>query len=129
MGCISSNLKLGEKIESTDTQSSQTEFRYINGRRFHNVENVKYNLPNDENEIDRLHSQHFLFKYTVSGKATFLLLSAAFCLNQVPKSSMLGSWSFDIATTYPLAKVVGLDISPHQPTTIKPKNFEFVKAN
>ncbi|RIB12295.1 S-adenosyl-L-methionine-dependent methyltransferase, partial [Gigaspora rosea] len=40
-----------------------------------------------------------------------------------------GSWSFDIATTYPLAKVIGLDISPIQSTHIKPKNFEFIKAN
>ncbi|CAG8845284.1 5950_t:CDS:2, partial [Racocetra persica] len=30
---------------------------------------------------------------------------------------------------YPSTKVVGVDISPYQPTTIKPKNFEFVMAN
>ncbi|RIB07284.1 S-adenosyl-L-methionine-dependent methyltransferase [Gigaspora rosea] len=40
-----------------------------------------------------------------------------------------GSRSFDIATTYPLVEIVGLDISPVQPTQIKPKNFNFVKAN
>ncbi|CAG8769312.1 1086_t:CDS:2, partial [Gigaspora rosea] len=30
---------------------------------------------------------------------------------------------------YPLVEIVGLDISPVQPTQIKPKNFNFVKAN
>ncbi|CAG8804744.1 14900_t:CDS:2, partial [Racocetra persica] len=30
---------------------------------------------------------------------------------------------------YPLAKVIGLDISSYQSTQSKPKNFEFVKAN
>ncbi|CAG8745818.1 4408_t:CDS:2 [Gigaspora rosea] len=34
-----------------------------------------------------------------------------------------------VATTYPLTNVVGLDISPHQPTQIKPDKFTFVKAN
>ncbi|RIB23135.1 hypothetical protein C2G38_2242874 [Gigaspora rosea] len=30
---------------------------------------------------------------------------------------------------YPLTKVIGIDISPHQPTQIKPNNFEFINAN
>ncbi|CAG8754449.1 15510_t:CDS:1, partial [Gigaspora rosea] len=30
---------------------------------------------------------------------------------------------------YPLSKIIGLDISLHQPTHVKPKNFEFIKAN
>ncbi|CAG8711220.1 11385_t:CDS:2, partial [Dentiscutata heterogama] len=40
-----------------------------------------------------------------------------------------GTWSFDIATTYPLTEIIGIDISSHQPTQIKPNNFEFIKAN
>ncbi|CAG8777769.1 1343_t:CDS:2, partial [Gigaspora rosea] len=39
------------------------------------------------------------------------------------------SWSFDMATKYPLINVFGLDISPNQAVTIKPKNFTFIKAN
>ncbi|CAG8649167.1 3755_t:CDS:2 [Racocetra fulgida] len=109
MGCFPS--RLVERTESMDAQSSQTEFRYINGRRFHNVENVKYHLPNDENESDRLHSQHFILRY----------------LWQSNFSSPV-----DHILSKPGAKVrdiIGLDISPHQPTTIKPKNFDFVKSN
>ncbi|CAG8668632.1 9571_t:CDS:2, partial [Gigaspora rosea] len=30
---------------------------------------------------------------------------------------------------YPLISVVGIDISPYQPTLIKPENFTFIKAN
>ncbi|CAG8707395.1 1559_t:CDS:2, partial [Cetraspora pellucida] len=120
-----------ERNETIDSQSSQTEFRYIDGRRFHNVENAKYHLPNDENESDRLHSQHFLLRYiwqsNFSAPVDHIL--------SIPGAKILdvgcgaGSWSFDMATTYPLAKIIGLDISSHQPTTIKPKNFVFVKAN
>ena len=40
-----------------------------------------------------------------------------------------GFWSFDIATSYPNSKVTGLDISPIQPSGIKPENFTFIQAN
>ncbi|CAG8531511.1 12690_t:CDS:1 [Racocetra fulgida] len=38
-------------------------FRYIDGRRYHNDENSKYPLPNDDEEINRLQSQHYLFRH------------------------------------------------------------------
>ncbi|CAG8795915.1 3615_t:CDS:1, partial [Cetraspora pellucida] len=38
-------------------------FKYADGRRFHNVKNVIYALPNDDDEQDRLHLQHFLIRY------------------------------------------------------------------
>ncbi|CAG8745805.1 2488_t:CDS:2, partial [Cetraspora pellucida] len=129
MGCYSS--KLDESIESMDSQDSKAEFRYIDGRRYHNVEKAKYHLPNDENESDRLHLQHFLLKYILQSNFS----APVDHILSKPGAKVLdigcgaGSWSFDIATTYPLAKVVGLDISPHQPATIKPKNFEFVRGN
>ncbi|CAG8457977.1 5347_t:CDS:2 [Cetraspora pellucida] len=60
MGCISS-----KSTESNDSQNTQSnsEFRYVDGRRFHNVENSAYPLPNDDDELDRLHSQHFFVRY------------------------------------------------------------------
>ncbi|CAG8765786.1 22837_t:CDS:1, partial [Gigaspora rosea] len=58
VGCIMSKLS-----ENTNSQSSQTEFRFIDGRRFHNVKEVIYTLPNDEEESDRLRLQHFMIRY------------------------------------------------------------------
>ncbi|CAG8444502.1 18329_t:CDS:1, partial [Gigaspora rosea] len=60
MGCFTS--KLSVKVDSIKSQSSQ-EFRYCDGRRFHNVKDAIYALPNDEKESDRLHLQHFLIRY------------------------------------------------------------------
>ena len=34
-----------------------------------------------------------------------------------------------MATTYPNAKFTGIDISPIQPSQIKPKNFIFIQGN
>ncbi|CAG8499761.1 5919_t:CDS:2, partial [Gigaspora rosea] len=104
--------------DSMESQSAQTEFRYIDGRRYHNTENAVYYLPNDENETDRLHFQHFLIRYIWQNNFS------------APVEHILskpGAKVLDIG--YPLAKVIGLDISPHQPTQIIPKNFEFIKAN
>src|ERR1043165_1501451 len=38
-------------------------FRYIGGRRYHNVVDSKYYLPNDLTEIDRLEKQHYLYRH------------------------------------------------------------------
>ncbi|CAG8654355.1 15914_t:CDS:2 [Dentiscutata erythropus] len=103
---------------SRNSQNSQSEFRYVDGRRFHNIENAVYQLPNDDDESDRLHLQHFIMRYVwqsnFSAPIEHILLK--------PNVKIL-----DIG--YPLVEVIGLDISSHQPTQIKPKNFEFVKAN
>ncbi|CAG8729599.1 16669_t:CDS:2, partial [Racocetra fulgida] len=40
-----------------------------------------------------------------------------------------GSWLLEMATTYPLTRFTGIDISPIQPGYIKPKNAEFIEAN
>ncbi|CAG8805059.1 31687_t:CDS:2, partial [Gigaspora margarita] len=115
MGCFAS--KLSVKAESVKSQSSQ-EFRYCDGRRFHNVKDAIYALPNDEKESDRLHLQHFLIRY---------IWQSNFSAPVEHILSKPGSKILDIG--YPLTNVVGLDLSPHQPTQIKPDNFTFVKAN
>ncbi|CAG8733411.1 525_t:CDS:2, partial [Cetraspora pellucida] len=143
------------KKGSMNSQSTQTEFQYIDGRRFHNVKGSMYILSNDENEQDRLHLQHFLIRYVwqsnfsapvehilVKPGVKILDIGYIYEANVLLKILRLtshpllvqfrcgaGSWSFDMATTYPLIDVVGLDISPHQPTHIKPSNFTFIRVN
>ncbi|CAG8721197.1 15196_t:CDS:2 [Cetraspora pellucida] len=129
MGCNTSNLS--DKANSIDSQGSQTEFQYVAGRRFHNVENSFYALPNDEDEQDRLHLQHFLIRYiwqsNFSAPTEHIISKSGSKILDVGCGA--ASWSFDVATAYTLAEVVGIDISPYQPTQIKPKNFTFIKAN
>ncbi|CAG8828023.1 8367_t:CDS:2, partial [Cetraspora pellucida] len=107
-----------DKANSIDSQGSQTEFQYVGGRRFHNVKNSFYSLPNDDDEQDRLHLQHFLIRY---------IWQSNFSAPVEHILSKSGSKILDVG--YPLTEVVGIDISPYQPTHIKPKNFTFIKAN
>ena len=50
-----------------DTTNLDEDFRFIDGRRYHNAENAKYDLPNDDDECDRLHLQHFVLRYAWQG--------------------------------------------------------------
>ncbi|KAJ3032320.1 hypothetical protein HDV00_007695 [Rhizophlyctis rosea] len=109
------------------------------GRRLHNnflpisedsVPSDKlYILPNDDEEMDRLHLQHYimgmLFQSNFSAPVGRTLKSedGARVLDLGCGS---GIWAFETATEYPLASIQGMDISPVQPTTIKPRNVEFI---
>src|SRR6266542_3559707 len=55
------NNKSTNLAEVVDT--TRGSFRFVNGRRYHNAGNSKYILPNDNDECDRLHMQHFVFRY------------------------------------------------------------------
>ena len=52
--------KQAQQPEDPDKKET---FRFENKRRFHNDQSSEYFLPNDDDEIDRLHSQHFLVRY------------------------------------------------------------------
>ncbi|RIB07283.1 hypothetical protein C2G38_443255 [Gigaspora rosea] len=55
MRCFFSKINKKSKSRSMNSQSEiPKEFRYVDGRRFHNVENAAYLLPNDDNEIDMM---------------------------------------------------------------------------
>ncbi len=64
----SKNNKPSDVADVVDTTNSNKEvFRFIDGRRYHNVENSNYSLPNDDDECDRLHLQHLVLRYAFQG--------------------------------------------------------------
>ncbi|CAG8638615.1 1426_t:CDS:2 [Cetraspora pellucida] len=106
-------------------------FRFENGKRYHNVENSTYFLPNDNDECDRLQLQHFIERYIWQDN---FFAPVNHLLNQ--EGTMVldvgtgpGTWLLEMATNYPKSKFIGIDISPVQPNTIKPKNAEFIEGN
>ncbi|RHZ83291.1 hypothetical protein Glove_97g89 [Diversispora epigaea] len=127
---FSKKLKKNTSLTSTNMQE-ESDFRYIDGRRYHNVEGAKYPLPNDDEELDRLHQQHFLLRYVWQRNFG---APVKHILNQHGSKVLdigcgAGSWMFEMASNYPNTQFTGLDISPIQPTEIKPQNANFIKAN
>ncbi|CAI2185876.1 5702_t:CDS:2 [Funneliformis geosporum] len=131
MGIKYSKSKIKQKPKQVLPPKTKEEFRIEEGRRFHNVETIKYFLPNDDEELDRLHLQHYMWRYLWQSNFS----APVDDLLQKEETKVLdigcgaGSWLFELATEYPLPSFTGTDISPVIPTTIKPRNINFIKGN
>ncbi|KAF0549288.1 S-adenosyl-L-methionine-dependent methyltransferase [Gigaspora margarita] len=127
----SNNNGLESEIINLSNNRDSNRFHFEDGRRYHNVENAVYFLPNDNDECDRLHLQHFIERYfwqsNFSAPVDHLLNQEGTMVLDVGTGA--GSWLLEMATNYPKAKFIGMDISPIQPEFIKPKNAEFIEAN
>ncbi|KAG0371086.1 S-adenosyl-L-methionine-dependent methyltransferase [Gamsiella multidivaricata] len=105
----------------------EREFRWLHGRRYHNTDSL-YMLPNDTEEIDRLHLQHYIFKMLMGNKNIHV---------PFPKENGriidLGcgpaTWTMDMATELTSVNFIGVDISPIFPTAIHPRNCSFYREN
>ncbi|RDW56506.1 S-adenosyl-L-methionine-dependent methyltransferase-19 [Coleophoma crateriformis] len=101
--------------------SSIMKYRVENGRTYHAYKDGAYAFPNDEIENDRLDLQHHQLTLTFGGK----LFTAP-----IPKEKQLhnvldvgtgtGIWAIDFADEHPETKVIGVDLSPIQPSYVPP---------
>lgn len=99
--------------------SSIMKYRQENGRTYHAYKDGKYFLPNDENENDRLDLQHHQFCLTFRGK--LFLAPVPKTLHRVlDVGTGTGIWAIDFADEHPESEVLGVDLSPIQPSFVPP---------
>ncbi|KAF4927984.1 Secondary metabolism regulator laeA [Colletotrichum viniferum] len=105
-------------------RSSILDYRRENGRTYHRLSDGKYYLPNDAREQDRLDIVNHLWR---------IVFDDGFC--SCPKNdgakrvldlgTGTGAWAMDYADAYPDAHVIGVDLSPIQPSYVPPNcSFE-----
>ncbi|CAM1510020.1 Fc.00g003550.m01.CDS01 [Cosmosporella sp. VM-42] len=117
----------GLGLESDDgstssLRSSILQYRNEHGRTYHAYRDGKYQYPNDDAENDRLDLQHHVFALTYDGK-----LGLSPPNDKEYKVSRVldigcgtGIWAMDYGDEHPEAEVIGIDLSPIQPSFVPP---------
>ncbi|KAM0345007.1 hypothetical protein ACHAPU_006890 [Fusarium lateritium] len=112
-----------DNASSTDSlRSSILDYRQENGRTYHAFRDGKYNLPNDAEENERLDLQHNLMLLTLNNK---LGLAPPNRQDSAVKRVLdlgtgTGIWAIDFGDEHPGATVIGVDLSPSQPSFVPP---------
>ncbi|KAI7857000.1 S-adenosyl-L-methionine-dependent methyltransferase [Circinella umbellata] len=121
-------------VESNNNPSSNQSVSsptvVIDGRIYHNIESSSYCLPRDEEEQDRLNSEHFAIK------ALFTSNILPYVEQRLPDDANIldlgcgsGSWVMEMAIEHPNARVTGIDMSDMFPAAIRPENVTFKLTN
>ncbi|CAG8601299.1 17133_t:CDS:2, partial [Acaulospora morrowiae] len=106
-------------------------FRYVDGRRFHNVKGSSYPLPNDELEVIRMDAQHELMRGVWDGDFVSPIKDDLIAggLHVLDVGCGSGTWLLQLARDYPLNHYTGIDMSPVFPKNIELPNVKFIQAN
>jgi ubiquinone/menaquinone biosynthesis C-methylase UbiE len=80
-------------------------------------------MPNDEPEKDRMDIHYHAIRILFDDKAIFAPLGPN-PQTIIDQATGTGIWCMDVGDMYPMAKVIGTDLSPIQPTWVPP-NVEF----
>lgn len=100
--------------------SSVRDYNYENGRRYHAYRNGQYPFPNDQEEQDRLAITHHLFKLLTGGNLHRAPIRDSNPRRILDIGTGPGEWALEMAEDYPLADIIGTDLSPIQPNWAPP---------
>jgi len=107
-----------------------SDYRYVGGRRFNNIESSHYLMPTDKDEHNRLQLQHQLCRYVwqsnFNSPMKEALSAGGKCVLDIGTGS--GAWMLDNASEYKDSSFVGIDISPPD-NEQTPPNAVFLKHN
>ncbi|KAI5811846.1 S-adenosyl-L-methionine-dependent methyltransferase [Pyronema omphalodes] len=113
----------GYDTSTASLTSSVNEYIFENGRRYHAYYGPdKYLLPTDEKEQDRLDLNHEITRMVWDDKLHEAPLQEPHRILDIGTGT--GIWAIDMADKYPMAEVIGIDLSPIQPDWV-PANCRF----
>ncbi|ORY96372.1 S-adenosyl-L-methionine-dependent methyltransferase [Syncephalastrum racemosum] len=121
-----STASASRKSSSAESKSRQMS----NGRIYHDRDDVHYLMPDDDEEIDRIHQQHWILSHAF-GSHFEAPVHDALSKGITVLDSACGpaTWTLELAELYPDSTFHGIDISPQFPGQIKPQNCNFQIAN
>jgi SAM-dependent methyltransferase len=96
---------------------------YAFGHRYHGSGTIL--TPNDESEARRLEIQHQIFKMSLDGALTAAKLPTDQPLSVLDVGTGTGIWAVEMGEMYPLAHIMGIDVSAALLPTKVPRNVVF----
>ncbi|RSL54844.1 hypothetical protein CEP54_009691 [Fusarium duplospermum] len=112
--------------DTASLASTIVKYRVENGRTYHAYKAGSYILPNDDQENDRLDQQHHLALLTLNGQLFISPVGKDKIKRVLDVGCGTGIWSMDFADEHPEFEVLGVDLSPIQPTFVPPNVSFFV---
>ncbi|KAF4850564.1 Secondary metabolism regulator LAE1 [Colletotrichum siamense] len=111
-------------VGSASLTSSVHAHEYEFGRRYHSYRHGRYPLPNDEEEKSREDMKHAMMLELTDGKLFYSPIGDN-PHKVIDIGTGTGIWAIEFADQFPTADVLGIDLSPIQPTWIPP-NVKFL---
>ncbi|KAH6984357.1 S-adenosyl-L-methionine-dependent methyltransferase [Ilyonectria sp. MPI-CAGE-AT-0026] len=108
---------------STSISSGVRDYAFENSRRYHSFQEGRYQFPNDEPEQEREDMKHAMIINLCNKKLHFAPLKNPQQVLDIGTGT--GIWAVDMGDLYPEAQVLGIDLSPIQPSWVPP-NVRFV---
>ncbi|KAK3326204.1 S-adenosyl-L-methionine-dependent methyltransferase [Apodospora peruviana] len=116
-----------DTVSSTASMTSSIiNYRRENGRTYHAFREGKYHYPNDDTENERLDLQHHLWYLTFDGKLGFAPPNEPGAKPErvLDAGTGTGIWAIDYGDEHVDTQVLGVDLSPIQPSFVPP-NVQF----
>lgn len=111
---LGDDMSMGMLSSTASLRSSILRALEENGRKYHGYKDGKYVLPIDEQELERQESQYYLCLETFEKKLYFAPAERAHRV--LDAGCGIGHWVIDFAEQHPHSEVIGVDLSPIQPT-------------
>ncbi|KAI5808395.1 S-adenosyl-L-methionine-dependent methyltransferase [Pyronema omphalodes] len=113
----------GYDTSTASLASSVNQYIFENGRRYHAYYGPdKYLLPTDQKEQDRLDLNHEIIRLLSDDRLHEAPLNKPHRILDIGTGT--GIWAIDMADKYPMAEIIGTDLSPIQPEWV-PANCRF----
>lgn len=112
-----------EQMSTASVTSSIFAYEEENGRTYHAYKSGKYVMPNDDGEQERMDIHYHAVRLTIGNKHWIAPVDEPRSIIDVGTGT--GIWAMDVADDFPGSEVLGIDLSPIQPTVVPP-NLQFV---
>ncbi|KAI9738844.1 MAG: hypothetical protein M1834_008351 [Cirrosporium novae-zelandiae] len=109
--------------DTVSLPSAAFDFVSENGRTYHRFRAGSYIFPNDPTEQDRLDMQYEIHKLCFENRCYIAPISNPRHILDIGTGT--GIWCVEMADLFPSTEVIGMDLSPIQPTTVPP-NVHFI---